>query len=178
MGGMNETATIYLLEDINDLRYVGSTSEKDYRNRLSTHKRDKKEDLLKIRKRNCSSMKLDLEHTIIIPLMVVKNDKETRSKWEAHYINNVYPECVNSCRYLGDKGRKKKHYENAYASSDLCLGLSSVPNVVIASLMLVHFFSDSRTCPCKPICEYPTSRSGHRNSLCLCPIEIPSKHNL
>ena len=112
MGGMNETATIYLLEDINDIRYVGSTSEKDYRNRLSTHKRDKKEDLLKIRKRNCSSMKLDLEHTIIIPLMVVKNDKETRSKWEAHYINNVYPECVNSCRYLGDKGRKKKYYEN------------------------------------------------------------------
>jgi hypothetical protein len=111
MGGMNETATIYLLEDINDNRYIGSTSEKDYTRRLSTHKRDKKEDLFGVRKRNCSSMKLDLEHTAIIPLMVVENDTEVRKKWEAHYINNVYPECVNHIRFTGSKDTKKKYYE-------------------------------------------------------------------
>ena len=43
MGGDNMFARIYLIEDINDNRYVGSTSEKVLSCRLHTHRRDKKE---------------------------------------------------------------------------------------------------------------------------------------
>lgn len=112
MGGMNSFATIYLLEDINDNRYVGSTSEKDYRQRLHTHRRDKKEYDFGIRKGVCSSMKLDLYHCNITPLMKVENDTEVRKKWEKHFINNVYPECVNTIRFNFDpKVASKNYYE-------------------------------------------------------------------
>jgi len=65
----NDRATIYLLEDINDNRYVGSTSEKNINDRLNTHRRDEREHLLGIRHRNCSSMKLNLYECVIIPLL-------------------------------------------------------------------------------------------------------------
>lgn len=110
MGGSNMSATVYLLEDINDNRYVGSTSEEDYRNRLHTHRRDKKEHSLGKRKGVCSSMKLDLYHCSITPLMKVDNDKEIRKKWEKHYINNVYPECVNTIRFNYDPKQSSKDY--------------------------------------------------------------------
>ena len=94
----NENATIYLLEDINDNRYVGSTGELKLYKRLSTHRRDEKEYLFGIRKNPCSSMKLDLYHSNITPLMTCKNNSVERKKWERHFINNVYPECVNEKR--------------------------------------------------------------------------------
>ena len=47
-------ARIYLLEDINDNRYVGSTSELNLRSRLHTHRRDKKEIEMGKREHGCS----------------------------------------------------------------------------------------------------------------------------
>jgi predicted GIY-YIG superfamily endonuclease len=94
MPGSNENATIYLIEDINDLRYVGSTSEKRFEDRLYTHRRDKKDG-----KNNCSSALLNLSYCNIIKLKEIKNTLEERNYWESHYINNVYPECVNIHRF-------------------------------------------------------------------------------
>tara|TARA_R110000782_G_scaffold94301_1_gene178041 strand:+ start:568 stop:1062 length:495 start_codon:yes stop_codon:yes gene_type:complete len=113
MGGKNMTAKIYLLEDINDNRYIGSTSEVRLENRLATHKRDQKEVELGVRKGGCSSMKLDLHYATIILLEEVENKKEIRSQREKHYINNVYPECVNKVRFNYDRNENsRKYYAN------------------------------------------------------------------
>ncbi len=113
MGGKNMTAKIYLLEDINDNRYIGSTSEVKLENRLATHKRDQKEVEFGVRKGACSSMKLDLHYTTIILLEEVENKKEIRSQREKHYINNVYPECVNKVRFSFDRNENsRKYYSN------------------------------------------------------------------
>lgn len=113
MGGKNKYARVYLLEDINDNRYVGSTSELKLDCRLHTHRRDKKEYNLGKRKGCCSSMKLDLYQCNITELTVVINTKQERSYWEQHYINNVYPECVNTVRFNSDtKKCRKKYYDN------------------------------------------------------------------
>ncbi len=106
----NNEAWIYLLEDINDNRYVGSTGELKLNDRLSTHKRDEKEHLFGIRNRNCSSMKLNLHNSVIIPLMKCENNKLIRKKHESHYINNVYPECVNTDRLIIDAKEYRKIY--------------------------------------------------------------------
>jgi hypothetical protein len=105
-----ETATIYLLEDINDNRYVGSTGEQVLEHRLHTHRRDYKEHMFKKRIRHCSSMKLNLYNCVIIELKKVKNDKDTRKYWESHYINNVYPECINTNRLNFDSVKFSKEY--------------------------------------------------------------------
>ena len=110
MSGVNENATIYLIEDINDLRYVGSTSEKRFQDRLYTHRRDKKDC-----KNNCSSAKLNLHNCLIRKLKDIKNTKEERDYWESHYINNVYPECVNINRFQPTdiiKNRKEYYRKN------------------------------------------------------------------
>ena len=113
MGGKNMTAKIYLLEDINDNRYIGSTSEVRLENRLATHKRDQKEVELGVRKGGCSSMNLDLHYATIILLEEVENKKEIRSQREKHYINNVYPECVNKVRFNYDRNENsRKYYAN------------------------------------------------------------------
>lgn len=110
-------ARIYLLEDINDNRYVGSTSELKLHCRLHTHRRDKKEIQTGKRKAGCSSIFLDLYHCTITELVKCKNTKELRKQWEKHYINNVYPECVNKVRFVCDKKKLSKlYYENNKAS--------------------------------------------------------------
>jgi len=109
MSGCNENATIYLIEDINDLRYVGSTSEKRFEDRLYTHRRDKKEC-----KNNCSSAKLNLSYCNITKLKEIKNTKEERDYWESHYINNVYPECVNINRFQKRAKEDVKKYRKEY----------------------------------------------------------------
>ena len=106
MSGCNENATIYLIEDINDLRYVGSTSEKRFQDRLYTHRRDKKDC-----KNNCSSALLNLSYCSIKMLKEIKNTQEERDYWESHYINNVYPECVNINRF---QKRDVKKYRKEY----------------------------------------------------------------
>ena len=110
MGGKNKFARVYLLEDINDNRYIGSTSELKLHSRLHTHRRDKKEYQMGVRKDCCSSMKLDLYHCSITELMVCKNIKDERGYWEKHYINNVYPECVNTTRFMKDIIVCRKNY--------------------------------------------------------------------
>tara|TARA_R110000765_G_scaffold385128_1_gene476912 strand:- start:9 stop:503 length:495 start_codon:yes stop_codon:yes gene_type:complete len=113
MGGKNKMARIYLLEDINDNRYVGSTSELNLRSRLHTHRRDKKEIEMGKREHGCSSIFLDLYHCSITELMMVENKKELRKEWEKHYITNVYPECVNKIRFITNtKNSQKVYYEN------------------------------------------------------------------
>jgi hypothetical protein len=113
-------ATIYLLEDINDNRYIGSTSEKNINDRLNTHRRDEREHLLGIRNRNCSSMKLNLYECIIIPLLECNNDWDIRRKWESYFMNNVYPECVNDRRFetLDRKEYYKKNKERIKINSN------------------------------------------------------------
>ncbi len=106
----NNESWIYLLEDINDNRYIGSTGEKRLEDRLATHKRDEREHLFGIRKRNCSSMKLNLHNSVIIPLMKCENNWEIRKIHERHYINNVYPECVNENRLNFDPEEWGKQY--------------------------------------------------------------------
>ena len=72
--------SIYLIEDINDLRYVGSTTQKLY-NRFSRHKSDKKIG------HYCSSSKLNLYNCIIIELE--RCNKEDRKERERYYINRI-----------------------------------------------------------------------------------------
>ena len=107
----NSDAWIYLLEDINDNRYIGSTGEKRLEDRLSTHKRDER-DYKFGKKKKCSSMYLNLHNCVIIPLMKVNNDKKTRNKWESHFINNVYPECINIYRLPEPSEYRKQYYQN------------------------------------------------------------------
>lgn len=106
----NDRATIYLLEDINDNRYIGSTGELNLNDRLSTHRRDEREHLFGIRNRNCSSMKLDLYHCNIIPLMECNNNWDTRRRWEKYFMNYVYPESVNNKRF--QTMDKKQYYKD------------------------------------------------------------------
>jgi len=119
----NNEAWIYLLEDINDNRYIGSTGEKRLEDRLATHKRDEKSYYFNKRKgKGCSSMKLNLYNSVIIPLMKCENKWEVRKFHESHYINNVYPECVNQYRlkldgktwYEGNKEKMKIHSKKNY----------------------------------------------------------------
>lgn len=117
----NDRATIYLLEDINENRYIGSTGERNLNDRLNTHRRDEKEHLLGIRKRNCSSMKLDLYHCNIIPLLECRNIKERRRKWESFFMNVVYPDSVNDRRFesFDRKEYYKKNKERIIKSNNI-----------------------------------------------------------
>ena len=69
----NNEAWIYLLEDINDNRYVGSTGEKRLEDRLSSHKRDERNYYFRKRKgKGCSSMKLNLHNSVIMSLFIIQ----------------------------------------------------------------------------------------------------------
>jgi len=72
--------TIYCIEDINDLKYVGSTSQKLNR-RLNQHRC----------RLNCSSSKLNLHNCIIFPLETC--DESNRKEREKYWINKI--DCVN-----------------------------------------------------------------------------------
>jgi hypothetical protein len=111
----NNEAWIYVIEDINDNRYVGSTGEKRLEDRLSTHKKDERNYYFGKRKGKCSSMKLNLHNAVIKPLMKCENNWDVRTIHESHYINNVYPECVNenrlNCHSLENKKKRRLKYE-------------------------------------------------------------------
>jgi hypothetical protein len=112
---VNDEAWIYLLEDINDNRYVGSTGALRLEDRLATHKRDERYYNFGIRKGKCSSMKLNLHNAVIKPLMKCENDWDIRSLHESHYINNVYPECVNENRLNCHKKKSELKYKQEKA---------------------------------------------------------------
>ncbi len=79
--------SIYLIEDINDLKYIGSTTQK-LNQRLTEHKHDKK------RGNYCSSCELNLYNCIIIELE--QCDLEHRKERERYYINEI--DCVNQLK--------------------------------------------------------------------------------
>ena len=105
--------TIYMIEDINDLKYVGSTKQK-LSKRLSQHKTSK------LRDAGCSSAKLNLHNCSIISLETC--NEVDRKEREKYYINNT--DCVNVIKYKfnwaengrqyyqNNKQQKAKYYQN------------------------------------------------------------------
>ena len=89
--------SIYLIEDINDMKYVGSTITKLNR-RLSHHRYSKRSG-----RNDCSSTKLNLYNCIIIELEHC--DLEQRKEREKYWINEI--DCVNEIKFDFDK----KEYE-------------------------------------------------------------------
>ena len=81
---------IYCIEDINDLKYVGSTT--DIKRRFRGHKQDKN------RGRSCSSRLLHLEHSIIYQLEECKENE--RKEREKYWINKL--DCVNQKKLNGE----------------------------------------------------------------------------
>ena len=89
--------SIYCIEDINDLKYVGST--KQYLStRLCGHRRD-----------NCSSSKLNLYNCIIYELESCPEDQ--RKERERYWINKI--DCVNIHKLnYSDKEYSITHRDN------------------------------------------------------------------
>jgi len=87
--------SIYCIEDINHLKYVGSTKRKLYE-RLSNHKTAKKKN------KYCSSSKLDLSNCKIFELE--RCDEEDRKERERYWINNT--DCVNEKKLNGHDREK------------------------------------------------------------------------
>tara|TARA_R110000744_G_C18989278_1_gene520340 strand:- start:139 stop:513 length:375 start_codon:yes stop_codon:yes gene_type:complete len=83
---------IYCIQDINDLKYVGST-EQTLDERLKKHINNKN---VNVNKKNakCSSEKLDLNKCKIISLETC--DKLNRKQRERYWINNT--NCVNELK--------------------------------------------------------------------------------
>ncbi len=106
-----ELVKIYLLEDINDVKYVGQTKQKMYQ-RLSEHRNDKK------RHRGCSSSALNLYNTAWTILEEVP--KEIVFEREAYWID--YYDTVNTIRNMGDaekRERKNKRRRQRYLEEKL-----------------------------------------------------------
>ena len=107
--------SIYVIEDINGLKYVGRTKLK-LNKRLSGHKNDKK------RCRYCSSSKLDLENCEITCLDNAESPEEAR-ELEEFYINSI--ECVNDRKFNDDRKQyreknkeKKREYDKKYGKKN------------------------------------------------------------
>ena len=84
--------SIYCIEDINDLKYIGSTSQ-NINTRYSQHKYHKKIG------HHCSSNKLNLYNCIVYELE--KCSEEDRYERERHWASKI--ECVNETYYLNQK---------------------------------------------------------------------------
>ena len=84
--------SIYCIEDINDLKYIGSTSQ-NINTRFSQHKYHKKIG------HHCSSNKLNLDNAIVYELE--KCSEEDRYERERHWASKM--ECVNETYYLNQK---------------------------------------------------------------------------
>ena len=94
---------IYLIEDINDLKYVGSTTQ-SLNERLSGHKADKK------RNKPCSSSQLNLYNCIIYELE--KCNKENKKEREQYWKDTII-DCVNERNMVFDsKEWAKQYYQN------------------------------------------------------------------
>ena len=98
---------IYCIEDINNNKYVGSTKQK-LESRFSAHIRDKRN----LKKRQCSSIKLNLENSIIYQLE--ECEEQDRYERENYWINKI--NCVNIKNATFDK-KKYKNALNKYQRS-------------------------------------------------------------
>ena len=93
--------TIYAIEDINDLIYVGSTKLK-LNKRLDGHRGKKR-----IRNDYCSSSKLNLEYCIIYELE--KCEQKDRKETEAYWIENL--QSVNKLKLNFNEAEWFKKYQ-------------------------------------------------------------------
>jgi len=97
--------SIYCIEDINGLKYVGSTQNK-LKKRLSGHKKDKNDKTGK-----CSSEILDLDNCKIKLLETLTEESRDfnsiRIQREKYWINKV--DCVNKMKYIGRKESLHKY---------------------------------------------------------------------
>ena len=91
--------TIYCIEDINGLKYVGSTKQK-LNQRFRGHKCNK----------TCSSKLLDLENSKIYSLEECK--ESNRREREQHHINNT--ECVNKYKLNFNSKEYQKQYDSQH----------------------------------------------------------------
>jgi len=88
---------IYCIEDINDLKYVGSTTQKLCK-RMATHRQRK----------SCSSSKLNLYNCIYYVLEECSQD--VRKERERYWINKL--ECVNDKKLNGrDEVKRVEYYK-------------------------------------------------------------------
>ena len=94
---------IYCIEDINDLKYVGSTTQL-LRDRMKGHKADK------YRRRNASSRQLHLEHSIIYLLEECPED--LRKERERYWIDKI--DCVNLQKLDFDEKEWRREYMKKY----------------------------------------------------------------
>ena len=91
--------TIYCIEDINDLKYVGSTKQ-NIEVRLTRHR------YAKLTNKNCSSKNLNLENCIIYSLETC--DETKRLERERYWINQM--DCVNQIKLICDKKIDQRTY--------------------------------------------------------------------
>jgi len=82
---------IYCIEDINDLKYVGATTQQLER-RFQKHQSNKRN-----KEGNCSSNKLHLEYSTIYELE--ECEKNERHEREKYWINKI--DCVNTEKLNG-----------------------------------------------------------------------------
>ena len=95
---------IYCIEDINDLKYVGSTNDKYIARRLANHRYDKR------RGRLLTSRHLNLEYCIIY--ILEECEESERIEREKYWINKI--DCVNEIKYLyePESVSRKRYREN------------------------------------------------------------------
>jgi|DEB0MinimDraft_10_1074344.scaffolds.fasta_scaffold03677_7 hypothetical protein len=93
--------TIYCIEDINGLKYVGRTKQK-LNIRLNDHRSNKR------MKKHISSSKLDLDNCKIYSLETC-NESQKKER-ERYWINKI--DCVNEHKLNGkNKEKVKKYYQ-------------------------------------------------------------------
>ena len=100
---------IYCIEDINDLKYVGKTTQK-----LTIRKNKHKSD--KYCRNDCSSARLHLEHSIIYPLE--ECEEENAREREQYWINKI--DCVNEYKLNGEnlQNSRMRNLKNYYDNRD------------------------------------------------------------
>lgn len=93
---------IYCIEDINDLKYIGITTQ-SLKQRLSQHKTNK----YRTKYQKCSSNKLNLEYCIIYELENCDDKKR-----EQYWIDNT--DCVNINNSVNDINKRKEYYKQTH----------------------------------------------------------------
>jgi hypothetical protein len=96
---------IYCIEDINDLKYVGSTTRTIER-RLIEHRQDKRNKPDK----NISSYKLNLEYCIVY--LLEECPKENKDEREQHWIDKL--DCVNKNKVSGHNIFRRREYQREW----------------------------------------------------------------
>ena len=102
-----KTVKIYLIEDINDLRYVGSTNQKYLNSRFSQHKYHKKIG------HTCSSSKLNLDNATITLLEICEENE--RQERERYWVKKLG--CVNDRLQLSVEVIENRNKERAREKS-------------------------------------------------------------